>query len=123
MVGVNGQATKIVPLITYPDDQGKWMHFIFYIKTATNSSSGDGIISMWHKWKGDASYALTQNVRDAQFVPPQNGPDGWQKGYLIGWTNPKYDVNIEWLLDDFKISTTSLLISLAPNPPSLLGIE
>lgn len=112
------------PFISYPTDQGRWMHIVLNIKAATNKTSNDGIIKMWRLWAGETAYSQFHNISDANIAIPEGGPNGWAAGYIMGWSNPTYDNDTEWLLDSFTVSETMLLdgsepIKPPPAPPAL----
>ena len=43
------------------------------------------------------------------FAAPSDGPDGWSAGYVLGWSNSGYAEETEFLVDEFPVSTESLL--------------
>jgi hypothetical protein len=95
--------------IRYPDDQGRWMQVVMHIKAASHVDANDGVIRLYRRWADESSFAKLHEDTKADIAPPSSGPEGWKAGYLMGWSNPGYDQQTEWLLDDFKMSSTSLL--------------
>lgn len=105
------------PFIQYPQDQGRWMHLIFYVKASSEKDKNDGCVRMWRRWNNEESYTLFHEVLNQSFLCPAQSPNGWQRGYLMGWSNPGYQHNTQWLLDDFVAATVS------PVPQQLLYPE
>jgi hypothetical protein len=95
--------------IRIPEDRGRWMQVVFRIIAATERGSNDGVVEMWRRWEDEPDFTKFHEKTDADIGPPPNGPDGWKGGYLMGWANGVYPENTEFLLDDFTVSTTSLL--------------
>lgn len=109
---VGGRSTghkQHAPFISYPYDQGRWMELVFRLRTNSSTNSNDGIIELYRKWKGDKKFQKLHELHTANLNLPRTGEQGWAHGYLMGWSNPSYAENTEWLLDDFAISDTSLL--------------
>ena len=94
--------------ISYPDDQGRWMQCVYRLVTETSPGAGNGILQFWRKWEG-GSFVQIHSFSGLTLAVPDAGPDGWKVGYLMGWSSPLYDVETEWLIDDFALSTESLL--------------
>ena len=95
-----------------PADAGRWMHCVYQL----TSDENNGVIRFWRKWENEG-YTLINELVNANTRITGKGYQGWGGGYLMGWANATYTANTEWLLDDFTISTTSLLEN-APKPPS-----
>ena len=111
--GVGGAGTTFPNYVTVAD-QGRWMHVVYYMRASTGGGATDGQISWYRKWDGDANYTTIDDLDNIE-VPVGTaslaaGYDGWGSGYLMGYANAPYDVETEWLIDDFNMSTTSLLI-------------
>ena len=109
--------------IKYPDDQGRWMQIVVRLKAPTTSSSNDGLIELYRRWESESEFTLYHQLENAEFKYPTNGPQGWNGGYFMGWSNPGYEQNTEWIMDDVVFSRTSLLdigdSASPPRPPSL----
>ena len=110
-------------LIDFPHDQGRWMQWVIRAKAATTTESNDGIIQTWRRWQGEGGFTKLHDVTDADIGPPVEGPFGWQKGYLMGYMNSPFAVDTEFLLDNFTISTSSLLSETVPPSQPVLSIE
>lgn len=95
--------------IRYPDDQGRWMQIVMHVVQSSGDAANDGVIELYRRWADESSFTRLHNDQNADVAPPAGGPYGWKAGYLMGWSNPGYSEPTEWLLDDFAISTTSLL--------------
>ena len=118
-----GGQVQSTHFITYPSDQGRWMHLVFHLTAATNDISNDGVLEMWRRWENEADYSLFHQITDANIPVPTAGPHGWANGYLMGWTNAKYVEDTEWLLDNFTVSTSSLLTNSVPPSAPVLFVE
>lgn len=97
-----------VPFITIPDDRGKWMHLVVHVKSESSPGKKDGVMGVWRKWDGDSGYTRTQDFR-RQPIKVSTSKKGFASGYLMGWANAPYLVDTEFLIDDFKLSTSPLL--------------
>jgi hypothetical protein len=106
--------------ITYPKDLGRWMQLVFRVKAASSPTAKDGIVQMWRRWQGEEEFTQLHEITWANIAMPHTGPYGWTKGYLMGWANATYPERTEWHIDDFTISTRSLLeiTSESKNPPA-----
>ncbi|HDZ15128.1 hypothetical protein LCGC14_0700390 [marine sediment metagenome] len=112
-----------VPFISVPGDRGKWMHLIIHADSESTPGASDGVMEVWRKWEGDIAYTKTHDFKD-QPIKLSSSVKGFTSGYLMGWANAVYPVDTEFLIDDFKLSTSSLLSTyLAPNSPSELSIK
>lgn len=97
--------------ITIPADRGRWMQLVFNIKAATDSTSNDGHLKMWRRWSNESSFTQIHNVLNLNMPSKAGYPNGWKQGYLNGYANAAYAEQTDWYIDDFTISTTSLLDS------------
>ena len=110
-------------LIDFPTDQGRWMQWVIRAKAATTTESNDGIIQTWRRWQGENSFTQLHEVTDADIGPPADGPHGWQRGYLMGYMNSPFEVDTEFLLDNFTVSTNSLLLNTVHPSAPVLSIK
>ena len=85
------------------------MEMVFHVRAAADRTSKDGIIQMWRRWDKERTFIKLHEILNADIAPSPKGPNGWKAGYLLGWSNPGYEENTEYLLDDFTLSTESLL--------------
>lgn len=125
-----GPHLQFTPFITYPDDQGRWMQVTIRAKASSSSASSDGVIQLYRRWAGESSHTLIHDDKHADIPSPSGGPNGWAAGYFMGWSNPGYADDTEWLLDDVVFSGSSLLGDTtlvddtgscqAPRPPAIL---
>ena len=103
----------------YPTDQGRWMQLVIHLKASSTNAKSDGKIGIWRRWDGDS---LFTNIADWNgIVPvPESDPIGWKAGYIMGWANKGFEVETEWQIDNFILSTTSLITGASkPLPPTL----
>jgi hypothetical protein len=97
------------PFISYPSDQGRWMKIVVRIKAETSADAADGLMQVWRRWEGESSYTQTHNQTSQPIRIPSGGPNGITAGYLMGYANSAYGQTTEFLIDDFSLSTGSLL--------------
>jgi len=97
------------PFIRVPEDRGRWMHVVLHVVAATSQTSNDGLIETFVRWDGESGFRQLHSDSRADIGPASTGPQGWKAGYVMGWSNPGYDEETEWLMDDFTVSTTNLL--------------
>lgn len=109
-------AKEYTQFIRYPQDQGRWMQIVMHVKAATHADSNDGVMQFYRRWADEPNFTLIHDHRTADIAMPSGGPFGWKAGYFLGWSNPAYEEDTDWLMDDVVFSTTSLLD--ASNPPA-----
>jgi len=96
----------VTQFITVPADRGRWMQMVFRVKTETSLGAADGIIQTYRRWDGEANFTQLHSKTNAT-LNEQTG--GFQAGYLMGWANSPYQADTWFLIDDFEMSTESLL--------------
>jgi hypothetical protein len=97
-----------VPFITVPDDQGRWMSLVVHIKSETQPNLQDGVMGVWRKWEDEQNYSKTHDLSSLP-IKLDSAAGGFKAGYLMGFANSPYPDWTEFFIDDFKLSTTSLL--------------
>jgi hypothetical protein len=97
------------PFISYPSDQGRWMKIVVRLRAETSAGAGDGLMQVWRRWEDEGSFTQTHNRTSQPIRVPSGGPNGFSAGYLMGYANSAYGQDTEFLIDDFTLSTTSLL--------------
>ncbi|MGQ9425165.1 hypothetical protein ACXYTJ_06515 [Gilvimarinus sp. F26214L] len=107
---------ELKSFIRYPEDQGRWMQIVMRVKAASGASRNDGIMQFYRRWENESSFTLIHDHRQADIAIPTSGPAGWKAGYFLGWSNPAYAEDTDWLMDDVVLSTTSLLDVEGPEP-------
>lgn len=95
-------------LIRSPEDQGRWMQVVIHAKMASGPTNADGIFEMYRRWEGDPTFENIFSMTNWENYHV-GGNEGFAKGYLMGWANATQPEETEWLLDDFVVSTESLL--------------
>ncbi|MBK8163195.1 MAG: hypothetical protein IPK65_08620 [Gammaproteobacteria bacterium] len=114
--GAGGEQQR-ARFITYPTDQSRWMQVVFHAKASTNNTSHDGVVQMWRRWENETDFTMLHERLHLNIPSPKGGPDGWKAGYLMGWSNPGYEEDTEWLIDSFTVSETCLLeLNCVANP-------
>lgn len=118
---IAGEQRQSTPFIKVPDDRGRWMEVAIHLKAS--SSTEAGTIELWRRWENEANFTQIHSIQGVSLEIPSGGPEGWSKGYIMGWANAPYKVDTEWLFDELTISTEPLLatgaLSTKPNPPRL----
>jgi hypothetical protein len=117
---VAGRQLQHTPFIKVPDDRGRWMKVVMYLKAGNQSGSGE--VGFWRRWENENSFTKLHELTNIDLVIPAGGPEGWAKGYIMGWANAPYQEKTDWLLDSFTVSETPLLtvqLGSEPNPPEL----
>lgn len=105
----SGEASGNGTFIRVPEDQGNWMHLVFRIVASSSTSADDGVIQAWRRWADENEYDMLHDQTDARLGFPNSNVNGFSAGYLMGWANAPYAEDTEFLIDDFKLSTESLL--------------
>lgn len=115
---VSGANMQSTPFINTPEDRGRWMEVVLRVKAASSRSSNDGIIETHRRWENEASFTKIHEVRDANIAIPPGGPNGWQRGYIMGYANAPYSEDTVWVVDEIEFSNSSLLnTGHRPKPP------
>lgn len=100
-----------------PADAGRWMHIIFHLKASSDNNTSDGVVRMYRKWDDEPAFKYITGYANKDIGIGAGSVAsnylGWGAGYFMGWANDPYAEETEWLIDDFTVSSTSLL----PNPP------
>ena len=118
--GVNNtytpESTAYQKFIT-PADKGRWMQIIYHLKASSDSEASDGVVKMYRKWDDEPAFKYITGYANEDIGIGAGSVAsnylGWGAGYLMGYANDPYATQTEWLIDDFIVSSTSLL----PNPP------
>lgn len=100
-----GPHLQQTPFISVPEDRGRWMYILVHLRPSSDRVSANGIIEMWRKWDNESVFQKFHEVYDAVIPRPVSGPQGWNAGYLMGWSNPTYDQETNWLLDSFIVTS------------------
>ncbi|HFD31798.1 MAG TPA: hypothetical protein ENJ28_03660 [Gammaproteobacteria bacterium] len=106
--------------IKYPDDQGRWMQLVFHIKAETTNNANNGVMQLWRKWEGEKFIQL-HDWNNLDLHTPTATP-GFLHGYVMGWSNPTYLADTDWLMDNFNLSTTPFDFLVKPNPPNSITV-
>lgn len=115
-----GSDMQYIPFINVSTDRGRWMQVVLHVKLATGVGANNGLIEFYRRWDGESSFTRLHYLDSANLYP-QSGNIGFRNGYLMGWANSPYAADTEWLVDDFEISTTSLLATPSPQDPPAPG--
>lgn len=106
-----------------PEDAGRWMHVVYHFKASSSNNANDGILRMYRRWHGQQNHELINDLNNINVGVGSGsqavGRLGWGAGYIMGYANATYNKTTEWLLDDFTVSTESLIIAgQSPSPPN-----
>lgn len=135
-----GSHIQTKPFVAVPGDRGKWMQVVMHVKAASvrttpiNVSSypylkSDGVVELWRRWQGQATFEKLHEVTSANIAPPAAGPAGWSFGYFMGWANSAYTADTEWLVDLVEMSAQSLLdtgataVTVTPPASPVLSVK
>lgn len=111
-----GGDTGTTEFIETPRDLGRWMHIVFRVSSETAPGASDGIVEVWRSWADQTEYEKTHFLENQKIMVPSDGPKGFKHGYLMGWANGAYSKDTEFLIDNFTLSTESIL-GEKPCPP------
>ena len=104
--GSDAAYSQFQPFIDVTTDRGRWMQMVVRVKTETTLGASDGIFQSWRRWDDEPSFTQLHSKVDA---PLNEQTGGFMGGYLMGWANSAYAADTWWLIDDFEMSTGSLL--------------
>lgn len=107
-VGSQGSTSNFI----VPNDYGKWTRFVIYIKAATNSAPA---ILRFYK-NGTLFKQITAPIN---YDP---GTQGYQYGYLLGWSNSGFNQDTVFYIDNVKFYDADIMSNL-PMPPTQLFIN
>lgn len=115
---------KFPGFIRFPEDQGRWMHIVARYKIASSRGAEDGIVQWWRRWENEAEYTVLSD-RSNLGIGTDTGPAGFTAGYIFGWANGAYESDTEFLMDEFRVSTRSLLDAqgAAPKSPEKIAVN
>jgi hypothetical protein len=85
------------------------MKIVVRLRAETSAGAADGLMQVWRRWEDEGSFTQTHNRTGQPIRIPSGGPNGFAAGYLMGYANSAYGQDTEFLIDDFTLSTTSLL--------------
>jgi hypothetical protein len=107
-IGFSSALEQVNGFIRIPEDRGRWMQVVYQVKYSSTNDTYDGLFRMWRRWDGDPSLTLIHEKTNLMYRPAEGAP-GLEAGYIMGWANNPYAETTEFLVDDFTVSTTSLL--------------
>jgi hypothetical protein len=116
--GTSKSQSHLVKFIKVPEDRGRWMQVVYHVRASSTTDSSDGYVGFWRRWEGEQEFTRLQEVTDIKLIIPSGGPNGWGKGYLMGWANAAYAEDTEWLIDDLVVATHSLVSTSKSNSPN-----
>lgn len=118
-----GEHKAFTPFINTATDKGRWMQIVLHVKAASARGKGDGLIETYRRWENESTYTNIQRVTGADIAPsPAAGqPQGWQGGYFMGWSNPGFDVQTDFYIDNVEVAdymdiSQTQSVTIAPPP-------
>lgn len=92
-------------------DRGRWMEIILHVKAASARGANDGVVELWRRWDDESERTKMFEQFDADIAPPQGGPNGWARGYIMGAANGASTdgKRMNWLLDDFRVYSSPII--------------
>lgn len=106
--GVISSEEQSTPFIDVSTDLNRWMQVVIHVKNATGSGANDGVMELWRRWENETEFTQIHSKTNGS-NQWESGTLGYRNGYLQGWANDAYDENTWFLIDDFEMSTESLL--------------
>jgi hypothetical protein len=111
--GIDKHVWDAMPRAIEPADLGQWVRIVIHLKYAS-SSNNDGVAEVW-KTRGGARTKI-MDIRNGNWYV--SGQRGFDQGYLLGWANSGFSSSTEFAIDNFAVSTTTLLDDKTPMPPT-----
>ncbi len=106
-VGFDKHFWGACPGIVKISDRGKWIKITTHTKYAS-SANNDGIARLW-KTYSDGKTELACNITNGAWYAPS--AQGFDSGYLMGWSNSGYATETRFFIDNFVVSETPLMSS------------
>lgn len=111
-VGFDKHFWSACPTAIELSDRGQWIKVVAHYKYAT-SANNDGVAQIWKIYR-DGKRKLTCDITDGAWYYPS--APGFNKGYILGWSNTGFKETTIFYVDNFKVSKDSLL-DLDDNAP------
>jgi len=120
-MGLDQHAWSAMPNAIEPEDRGKWIRIVLRFKYAS-AANNDGIAEAW-KTRDGQRQKIMSITNGAWYRSGQSA--GFDQGYLLGWANSGFSETTVFYIDNFAISTDSLLSDLpvVPNPPTAVSAD
>jgi len=93
------------PKIVKMSDRGQWIKITVHVKYASAAST-DGIFRVW-KTYSDGKGEIVCNISDGEWFVPAS--EGFDNGYLLGWSNSGFNEETTFFIDNFIISENPLM--------------
>ena len=95
------------------------MQVVIHIKAESSDGANDGAFDFYRRWENESSFTQIHHGTGLG-IKVASSPAGFKNGYILGW-HQLYSENTEWLLDDFTVSDTPLIIT--PRKVSAFVVE
>ena len=96
------------PFIDVATDLNRWMQVVVHVVNGSGDGVADGVIEFYRRWDGEANFTQLLNKQNATGLW-ETGTLGFREGYLMGYANDAYAADTVWLLDNFEMSSGSLI--------------
>ena len=93
------------PKILKMSDRGQWIKITAQLKYAT-AANRDGIFRVWKTYT-DGKGEIVCNISDGEWYVPTS--EGFDNGYLLGWSNSGFNEETKFFIDNFIISEEPLM--------------
>lgn len=111
-VGFDKHFWAACPSVIKLSDRGQWIKIVAHYKYASEANN-DGIAQIWKIYK-DGARELACNITDGAWYYPT--APGFNNGYILGWSNSGFNEETKFRVDNFEVSTDSLLTNPPLNP-------
>ncbi len=119
-------ANSSIPTIKRSVDLGKWQRRTFHIKLPTTKTSNNGVLEFWVR-HGDGSVTKNASILNGHWWDKDQRY--FSQGYLLGWSNPGYSKDTDFLITNFILSESvkdidkDAIIYVSPPKPPLQVIK
>ncbi|MGO1500829.1 MAG: hypothetical protein ACTHWH_06050 [Marinobacter sp.] len=104
----NGGDGKRVEFIKVPRDLGRTMRIVVKVKFDSELDAEDGSFEVWRKWHDEDHYTKDFTHDPVGISKSQSeNISGFAAGYLLGYANSPYEVQTDFLIDNFSIASLS----------------
>lgn len=100
-------------------DLGQWVRIVVHLKYAS-SANNDGVAEAWKTRGGTRTKIM--DIKNGNWY--MAGQPGFDQGYILGWSNSGFSTQTDFYVDNFAMSTTSLLDDgPTPQAPSTVSVN
>lgn len=123
--GVSVGSHEQMKYVFGPAEAGKVLEFVLHARMSSKAGVEDGVVQTWVRTQGAATFTQIHDQRAAPLYPASSWPTQttWVAGYVLGWANSSFAKNTTFYIDDLQMSSSSLLGSLSPSPPTSVSVN